>query len=188
MKKWSLYLVVVLVIAGLFIALVIKPSFSLTKISRAEREREVYTSAIGSGGFQVAEYTTMDTLNNYNKKDFDNIAQKLPELKPDTLLDFQEQNKQQLSLWQYLPSTTDNRVLSLNDIKLLGEDRYITLSRIGFDSEFNQAFFLWGIVDKINNEIKPCDGILVLLHKVDDEWVIQNSLVILHCNSPLDYK
>ncbi|MEP6895712.1 MAG: hypothetical protein ABI986_08915 [Chloroflexota bacterium] len=188
MKRRSLYLIVGLVIAGLLIVLVIRLSYPPVKISRAEREREVYASAIRSGGFKIAEYTTLDMLSNYDMKDFENIAQKFPELKPDTLRDFQEQNKQQLSLWQYLQSTTDNRILSPNDIELLEEDRYITLSRIGFDSDFNQAFFLWGIVDKINNEIKPCDGILVLLQKADDGWVIQNSLVVLHCNSPLDYK
>ncbi|MBV6401566.1 MAG: hypothetical protein CNIPEHKO_01868 [Anaerolineales bacterium] len=187
MKRWRLY-IVGLVVVGLLIVLLTRLSYSPAKISRAEREREVYASALGGGEFHVAEYTTLGGLSNYDKKDFDNIAQKLPGLKPDTLFDFQEQNKQPLSLWQYLPSTVDDRILSPNDIQLLEEDRFITLSRIGFNLDFNQAFFLWGIVDKIGNEIKTCDGILVLLHKVDDAWVIQNQLVVLHCNSPLDYK
>ena len=178
MKK--LVLLVGLAIAGLVLALVLKSEHP-SNTSRLEKEQEVYSVLFGSEKFEVEEHTTLGNLSHYSKKDFENTLNNLHGVQRETIVDFQENNRQPELLKKYLPLQTDDFLLSPSD-QLLDKDGWVAVSQIGFNSDFNQALILWWTVVKNETNSSYCDGIFYLLHKEDDAWLFQDQFWVFHCS------
>jgi len=134
----------------------------------------------------IKNQTSLDSFNDDElEKIFQYVARKLPTLQPATLSDFQAKNKQPHSLNESFNLRTktvlidkeeENQLLyEGNGSWLVFYERYpksqglLTLSRVGFNPEMNQALVYAG------NQSGPKTGAgyYVLLTKEGDTWIVK---------------
>ena len=162
-----------------------------TPTSRLSAEREIYLTIIHGvlGIFpeellEVREYTHIDELTILGEGEFQGctsewctqfIANRMPNLKQDTLIDFQKQNRQSFSIKDYLPPIIENSLMHPDDIQQI--TRHISFSRIGFNSSLTQALV---IVEDCHGD--GCSngsgdiysiGDFLLFRKYNGEWVVE---------------
>ena len=146
-----------------------------TPRSRLEAEREVYSVLLIHQPRRIAEYTLTDDCT--SRTCIQSLIDDFPELRRETVFDFQENNKQSYSLTDYLPPTIGDEFMSSGENPQFYQR--ISFSRIGFDSFLTQALVLVedcrgeGCFDGTRDSIYSM-GNLIFLQKIGDLWMIQN--------------
>jgi len=143
-------------------------------ITRLEAEREVLATLLADPAysevkvFPIAQDTTLGRFEeSISLEDFPSTFAGLPQVKRETLFDFQEINSQPYPIQDYLPT----------NVETTGESQtwWISFSRVGFDSSLTEALVL--IEEHLDCHEGNCSygtGNLVFLQKIDNKWGIQD--------------
>jgi hypothetical protein len=171
--------------AGIAVFLFLWLKSNSAPISRPEEEQKVNSVVLADFVYQVEEYTTIGLIGDDLNGSLAYIAEEMPTLRKETMLDFQKNNEQAYLLKNYLPTVNDDILLSTNDIQGLPKnDGWITLSRVGFNSKYTQALVLLGQVAKVNGDIIICNEIFEILQKTGDTWIMQSEVRVMDCELP----
>ena len=108
-------------------------------------------------------------------EDFPSTFAGLPMAKQETLFDFRESNKQTYPIQSYLPITVETIVTNNSGD---GQTWWISFSRVGFNLSLTEAVVLVEEhLDCRNGSCSYGTGNLVYLHKVDNQWMIQDQFM-----------
>ena len=175
------------IIVGASIFALVKFQDKRTPVARLAEEREVYLvlladESVSDGIYPIVEFTTLGDLKECSSRDCTQfIFDGLPEIRRTTVVDFQRNNSQSYPVQEYLPSAPAFDV-RLVDPAENGELLWrMSFSRIGFNSSLDQALVI--VEEYAACQHGACEygtGNFVLLHKVNEEWTIQDYLEIWH--------
>lgn len=187
MKRTYFVLMALLIVGGVVIYLGylwVTPSQSPD--SRLEEEQAIY-SIILSKEDLLGEKTEPGGFNTNEDRDY--VEERLPELKAETWNDYQEVNMQSYSIKNYLPVNTPFTILIGAEIEQIYQDgweahkdkypnsyRIMSVSRIGFDSEFSQALVL-RVYSAPTEEGGYSEATFLLFQKKNDVWTLIKELM-----------
>jgi hypothetical protein len=193
-KRLLLFLTLSAVIGGsAFLLLRQKPAPEPSSAARLEAEREVYAALLASliypdDASKIEEYTLIEEYTTIGETQDDTCTLKgscypfvdddLSELQQSTLTDFLKNNTQSYPLRDYLPSTIDNSLLTVDNQKTYWWR--LSFSRIGFDSSLTQALVLVGdcrgdgCFSSDGEVTYRSRGTVLLFQKVNSIWIVQN--------------
>jgi len=174
---------------SIFMLLLLKsfPTSLPALASRLEAEREVYftllaNERVSDGIYPIVEYTTLGELQEWTSKGFARfIADGLPEIRRETLVDFQKNNERPYPVKDYLPIAPIFDMRLINPAENLELRWWMSFSRIGFDPSLTQAVVF--VEDYAGCNAGTCSygtGNFILLQKIDGKWIIQNYLDVWH--------
>ena len=101
-----------------------------------------------------------------------------------TALNFQENNRQSYLIQNYLPPAHNYILLSANDIQQRPDGGWVSLSRIGFNSNFTQALVLLSQNAKVKGSVDICNEFYEVLQKANGTWDLQATIQVVDCELP----
>ena len=187
MGKRVLLALGLVIIVGASIFALVQFQDKRTPVARLAEERKVYLvlladEVVSDGIYPVVEFTTLGDLNECSSRDCTQlIYDGLSEIQQTTVVDFQRNNAESYSVKEYLISAPAFDVRLVNPVENGELLWWMSFSRIGFNSSLDQALVIVEEYAACKNGI--CEygtGNFVLLHKVKEEWTIQEYLEIWH--------
>ena len=194
-KRTFLIIGVLLAIISVVFLAILWIIYQPSDISRLDEEKEIYSTLLNSPyiGKNIvwAERTRLEDVD-FSPEIIQYIENHLPNVDDSTITDFQSSNRQSAVIKDYLPTNNNYLFLSDADVRLFFNDwttfsnkypdigGYISLSRIGFNSSYNQALVLRSSYVKLFNAPFEYggDGLLFLFYRIGGKWVEQDMLVL----------
>lgn len=174
-RKRVFLILALLVIGGISVSVFLQSKYKPTSDALLQAEQEVFVillkdlSFIEGDEYPILEHTTLGRVQEIAELEFNMF------INSDTVSNFQENNKQNYSVKDYLPPTID---ISLNPVESQETYWWISFSRAGFNSSLTQALISYEDHLECTNEGCPYGtGNLIFLQKVFGKWIIQDRYI-----------
>ncbi len=187
MNKKYLLIITTLTFATITAVWILRTPSLPTPSERLKAEKEIYSLLLVgpyfNEGIPIADFTTLGDLGYYgfSQEGFLDWDKKIPVLKRETFNNFVEINEQPYFIRDYLPMQTTSQLIEQ-------QDWWVSLSRIGFDSQLNQALVVIERNMGCDNKGNCCVtlGSVVFLQNKFNQWAIIDdalSVWISECNA-----
>jgi hypothetical protein len=189
--KRGLVILIVFCFVAISIIYILKP-WEPTPAEILQAEQEIYSAVLFKEKFYknvpLVEFTCSSEVGRtYKRNDPEKIqafgefiSGDFPEIEKSVWFDYIEKNQQTYQIENYLSPNSD--VYYVNPVNDNTIDKYVTLSRVGFNKNLTQALVLLGTCSgdrcsDSNSEFMLSLGYYYFLEKKDDSWkVIDTSL------------